>query len=1112
MQSLLADRARGIDLGVEDYVARFEGHEALIRREYAELSAADLPEGTTGVDGAPRRVGPYHVRERIGSGGMGDVFLAEQLEPLQRLVAVKIIKLGMDTREVIARFDAERQALALMDHPNIARVYEAGSTDEGRPYFAMEYIRGCPITEFCEREHLDLDGRLDLFLAVCDGVQHAHQRGVIHRDLKPSNILVAIDDDQPVAKVIDFGIAKATDVRLGPNTLHTMEGRILGTPEYMSPEQADIERADIDTRSDVYSLGCLLYELLTGAPPFRRESAHDYESVLRALRQEDVRAPSTRVAGKLSRDLDWITLEALSKDRELRYASVADFAADLRRYRRDEPVEAGPPSTSYRLRKFVRRHRPYVVGASLAVGMLVAGLVVSMVFWTKSVASASEERSARRLADLGFRKAQEAVDKMLAHVGAEDLRHVPHMEQVRRDLLEEALGFHKDFLSLRGDDPTVRFAAARAYRQSGTIHSLLGDDESARCSYLRAEELLGLILDPEASEMQRALYEEYALLHYRHGDLERKLGNLAEARSRYEASARFVDDLIRAHPDVVEYALRRADLEMEYGDAEGALERVSALADREPPVARAAQRMLVYLETLGRTALSRGKVADAKRFYERGLRRAEHDDRSWTLDSRKLAQIWAGLAIALQLEGSLNAADEAAEHASTRYEALLAAYPSTPSLRSEMAKLHGTRSLIAEARGDSEAQKEHVAAAVAVLDALVLAYPWVPDYRRTLGIELANLANVISKSRSLHSASLLLDARKHVDRAAALLEGLDAWMPLAFARLVGSEVCRLQGDAIAADANLQAAAEAYEHIDEATANSMVLRRATVTWIKWAEVLLARDASDKARDVLVRSLRCLDRLETMPAQTKFVATPRFHAFKNLARAYQALGQDADALRVVRRSSAALPDDWRPQQLAAEVCLAAARKDSDEERSRALLVESSAFAKRACEHLENETAVDVARCQSLYADLLLELGQTREALDPLVATLRAWRSAVTERTEVDALAEMRETFSRMASALVTLGESARLARAARSFAKWLGEDPEALFVAACAYSTAAELAKRAESAEWEQHGADAARCLQSALDAGLPEARVSDPRFDVLRDRPEFRALLRSSEKR
>ena len=344
-------------------------------------------------------IGRYHLLQRIGEGGMGEVWLAEQKEPVRRRVALKLVKAGMNTREVIVRFDSERQALALMDHPAIAKVFDAGSTPQGAPYFVMEYVAGVPITAYCDNHRLTTRERLELFMHVCEGVQHAHQKAIIHRDLKPSNILVTEVDGRPAPKIIDFGVAKALTQRLTSNTIYTRVGALVGTPEYMSPEQAGSSGEDIDTRTDVYSLGIIFYELLAGAPPIELRKIA-FEEFLRRLREEDPPKPSTKIrtenpatstevarkrqtepqalARQLRGELDSIALKALEKERSRRYGSASEFAGDIKRHLNHEAVLAVPPSLAYRGRKFARRYRVVLATTSAFALVLVVAAVVSI--------------------------------------------------------------------------------------------------------------------------------------------------------------------------------------------------------------------------------------------------------------------------------------------------------------------------------------------------------------------------------------------------------------------------------------------------------------------------------------------------------------------------------------------------------------------------------------------------------------------------------------------------------------------------------------------------------------------------------------------------------------
>jgi serine/threonine protein kinase len=389
-------------------------------------------------------VGPYKLLELIGEGGMGLVYSAEQQQPVCRRVALKIVKPGMDSRQFVARFEAERQALALMDHPNIARVFDAGTTAAGRPYFVMELVKGLPITDYCDKNQLNPRERLELFIPVCRALQHAHQKGIIHRDIKPSNVMVSVKDSKPVPMVIDFGVAKTMGGRLTERTLFTAHGQVLGTLEYMSPEQAEMTGLDVDTRSDIYSLGVLLYELLTGTTPLERNAGKNtsYPDLLRLIREEDPPGPSTRLSdsgerlakisaqrktepAQLTRllrgELDWIVMKALEKDRNRRYESANAFARDIECYLHDSPVAACPPTRRYRLGKFIRRNKPAVISGVLVLLALLAGMVGTSWGLVRAELARNAEAGQRHLAEANAKKAiaekqiAEAVQNFFLH-------------------------------------------------------------------------------------------------------------------------------------------------------------------------------------------------------------------------------------------------------------------------------------------------------------------------------------------------------------------------------------------------------------------------------------------------------------------------------------------------------------------------------------------------------------------------------------------------------------------------------------------------------------------------------------------------------------------------
>ena len=414
------DQACGGDADLHRRVDRMLAaqHEAASFLESPPVAVLDDPLATIAPSVREQpgtEIGPYKLLQQIGEGGMGVVWMAEQHEPVRRKVALKIIKPGMDTREVIARFEAERQALSLMDHPNIAKVLDAGSTSSGHPYFVMELVKGQPITRYCDDNHLTPRQRLELLLPVCQAIQHAHQKGIIHRDIKPSNILIAEYDQKAVPKVIDFGVAKATAAPLTEKTMFTGFGQLVGTIEYMSPEQAKVNQLDIDTRSDIYSLGVLLYELLTGGTPFDRQRLRSaaWDEMLRIIREEEPQKPSTRLSSadtlpsvaasrgsepaRLSRtvrgELDWIVMKALEKDRNRRYETANGFARDIERYLNDEPVQACPPSVGYRFRKFARRNKGSLAAAGLVLFFII--LLGGGVGWALRDRAAREDQVAQ---------------------------------------------------------------------------------------------------------------------------------------------------------------------------------------------------------------------------------------------------------------------------------------------------------------------------------------------------------------------------------------------------------------------------------------------------------------------------------------------------------------------------------------------------------------------------------------------------------------------------------------------------------------------------------------------------------------------------------------------
>jgi non-specific serine/threonine protein kinase/serine/threonine-protein kinase len=487
------------------------------------------------VSAVPVGFGPYRFLQRLGEGGMGDVWLAEQLRPVRRQVAIKIVKAGMDTTQVVARFEAERQALAVMDHPTIAKIFDGGTTPEGRPYFAMEYVRGEAITSYCDRQRLPIRERLDLFIQLCDGVQHAHQKGIIHRDLKPSNVLISVADDHPVPRIIDFGIARAVSRPLTERPLFTELGGFLGTPEYMSPEQAESTPVDVDTRSDIYSLGVLLYELLVGTLPFNSEALRQggVEEIRRTIREQDPPRPSTRVAqlgsglesvaerrrippakypAVLRGDLDWITMKSLEKDRTRRYATANALALDVRRHLKNEPVTAGPPTATYRTRKFVRRHR---IGVSMA----------TVLFVLLTIFATAMTVQTRRIAQERNRANQEAATAKQVSEFLVNLFQVSDPSEARGNTLTAREILANGVLELESrlrEQPGVR---ARLEATIGTVYKGLGLYSEAEPLLKRALETQRQLLGNDDADTLETVNGLASLYQFR--------GRVAEAESLF---------------------------------------------------------------------------------------------------------------------------------------------------------------------------------------------------------------------------------------------------------------------------------------------------------------------------------------------------------------------------------------------------------------------------------------------------------------------------------------------------------------------------------------------------------------------------------------------------
>jgi serine/threonine protein kinase len=681
-------------------------------------------------------IGPYKLLQQIGEGGMGTVFMAEQTEPVRRKVALKVIKPGMDSRQVIARFEAERQALALMDHVNIARVFDGGTTDNGRPYFVMELVHGVPITRYCDDNHLTPRERLELFVPVCQAIQHAHQKGIIHRDIKPSNVLVTLYDGKSVPKVIDFGVAKATEQKLTERTLFTQYGTMVGTLEYMSPEQAEMSALGVDTRSDIYSLGVLLYELLTGSTPLTHQRFREagYAEILRIIKEEEPPRPSTRLSdsgealatisanrhmepAKLTKvvkgELDWIVMKCLEKDRNRRYETANGFAMDLQRYLQDEPVLACPPSVMYRFRKFARRNKgPFAATVAVVMVVLLAlvGLAISNVLIThernektKALDQARiNEREAtkqRQDAEENLRLALAAVHQMLTRVGVETLHGVPGMDPVRRELLEDALRFYQSFLARKQDDPRIRREVALAHINLGAIHRNLSKTAESEADYRKAFALIDALaaqgpLDPD-------FRAELVNGHIGFAATAGHLGKAEEQEQHYRHAVKIAEDLVKEFPNQPVYAtgLAGANYFLAQLIARRQPEQAEEMLRRNLTLTSSPWHLRMTYNLLGRLAFTQGCYADAEQAYREALKLADPAaaERPWDDSERyyRSLTLW-GLARTVAASDRLQEASDLLDQAVALADKLAADHPRIVGWRQQQVRALGSHAKILE--------------------------------------------------------------------------------------------------------------------------------------------------------------------------------------------------------------------------------------------------------------------------------------------------------------------------------------------------------------------------------------------------------------------------------
>ena len=689
-------------------------------------------------------IGQYRLLNKAGEGGFGIVYMAEQQQPLKRIVAIKLLKPGMDSTQVVLRFEHERQALALMDHPNIARVLDAGTTEAGLPYFVMEYVDGVPINSYCDLHQLSIKQRLHLFMTVCQAVQYSHQKGIVHRDLKPSNVMVTNVDGQHVLKVIDFGIAKAIGQKLTERTLLTQTGGFMGTLQFMSPEQAEFNAIDVDTRADIYGLGILLFELLTGTTPLTQQQIETtaLDDVLRIIREVESPLPSrrlvesqsslptlaanrstepTRLCATIRGELDWIVAKCLEKDRGRRYESANDLSRDIERYLNNEAIEAGPPSAWYKFRKFSRKHWRSLMAASAMIALLAA----SAIAMTSAYLVVNRERHDKELAlkaEQDRRKeTRAALDAMTSLIIEDWLVRQTTLQPEHKAFLEKAISSYEQFSKDTGEDPATRFGAVSAAARVGAMLVKLGQTEEAERAYQRAlSGHLKLIQDfPDNNEYQDACAQNYTNLAGIYG----MMGRQPESEKARRQCLEVYERLVKAEPDNADYR----------------------------------HGLAIALNRLGMFCKSNNRAQEAERFYRQSIENLEKvmqtssDSAGYLSD---LSDTYLKLGVALEIQNKLTEAEAAHRESVKSAKQILDIKPKSAVHRYNYATSLNNLGNVLRDQDKLDEAEQVLLETVEIKRALIREFPSIPEYPRGLAMTLNNIGILYKDSQRPERAAV----------------------------------------------------------------------------------------------------------------------------------------------------------------------------------------------------------------------------------------------------------------------------------------------------------------------------------------------------------------------